>query len=296
MNNTEIIRKINSFEKWLYQFDLKGNLTPVFKKDRVNRHLQRKRYFFDPLVELFGGSLAGKRVLDLGCNAGFWSLCAIESGCDFVLGVDGRETNIDQANFVFEVKEVNKQKYSFILGNIFDLDFKKYGNFDIVLCLGLMYHISKPMLIMERISRVNTDILVIDTLLSRIPGSYLEFRSDNLDNPLSALEYELVLYPTKQAIFKMAQQFGYSTVMLKPRFQNYTGALEYKYGFRKAFLCAKKTNLSNLAAKTESITLRTQCLDLPMWLARNLARANISRRLARILPRKWRASIDRAFK
>src|SRR5215212_7167970 len=30
------------------------------------------KYFFDPLVHLLGGSLTGKRALDLGCNAGFW--------------------------------------------------------------------------------------------------------------------------------------------------------------------------------------------------------------------------------
>jgi len=62
----------------------------------------------EPLSELYGGSLKGKRVLDLGCNAGFWSLDALERGADFVLGLDGRRMHIDQANFVFEVKE-NRQ-------------------------------------------------------------------------------------------------------------------------------------------------------------------------------------------
>ena len=38
--------------------------------------------------------LKGKRVLDLGCNAGFWSLNAAEAGADFVLGVDGRQIQV----------------------------------------------------------------------------------------------------------------------------------------------------------------------------------------------------------
>jgi 2-polyprenyl-3-methyl-5-hydroxy-6-metoxy-1,4-benzoquinol methylase len=63
---------------------------------RSNSHEQRKCYFFGPLIELCGGSLKGKRVLDLGCSAGFWSLDAVESGCDFVLGIDGRQMQIDQ--------------------------------------------------------------------------------------------------------------------------------------------------------------------------------------------------------
>src|SRR5918998_5027763 len=86
----EIQKKIASFARWHYRFDLKGNLTPIYEPSWENRHEQRRKYFFEPLVQLFGGSLAGKRVLDLGCNAGFWSLAAAQAGCDYVLGVDGR--------------------------------------------------------------------------------------------------------------------------------------------------------------------------------------------------------------
>lgn len=287
MENEKIIQKINSFESWFYQFDLKGNLTPTSNKRRKIRNLKQKKYFFEPLVELLGGSLAGKRVLDLGCNAGFWSLAAIESGCEFVLGIDGRKMHIDQANFVFEVKEIEKHRYEFIAGNVFEFDFQKYGNFDIVLCLGLIYHVSKPMLLMEQISKVNTDILVIDTDLLRAPGSYLEFYYDNIEDPVAAVDYQLVIHPTKQAVFKMAKQFNYSVVMLKPRLQDYKGVRDYKYGLRRAFLCAKKTSLSNLNAKTERITLGTYCMDIPIWLAMLLARR---------LPLKWRIPLGKILR
>lgn len=80
MDQEEIRAKIASFPRWHYQFDLAGNLTPIFREKWIVRHRERKRYFFDPVVQLFGGSLKGKRVLDLGCNAGFWSLNAAEAG------------------------------------------------------------------------------------------------------------------------------------------------------------------------------------------------------------------------
>ena len=105
MHDEEIKERIAGFPHWHYQFDLKGNLTPIFKKTHVKRHAQRKKHFFDPLVGLFGGSLEGKRLLDLGCNAGFWLLCAVPAGCDYVLGIDGRKLHVDQANFVFEAKK-----------------------------------------------------------------------------------------------------------------------------------------------------------------------------------------------
>src|ERR671921_419459 len=54
MQDEEIRQKVASFPRWHYQFDLRGNLTPIHKKPRVNRHTQRKKHFFDPLVRLFG--------------------------------------------------------------------------------------------------------------------------------------------------------------------------------------------------------------------------------------------------
>src|SRR5215212_3883222 len=176
MQDEEIKQKIASFPRWHYQFDLRGNLTPIFKESHVKRHAQRKKLFFDPLVELFGGSLEGKRVLDLGCNAGFWALSAAQAGCDYVQGIDGRQMHVDQANFVFEAKEVERERFDFFLGNLFETDLRRFGAFDVVLCLGLMYHVSKHVELMEKISEVNTDVPVIDTPLSVACGSFLELR------------------------------------------------------------------------------------------------------------------------
>ena len=253
MHDKEIEERIASFSQWHYRFDLKGHHTPIFNEKHANRHLQRKRYFFDPLGDLLGGSMEGKRVLDLGCNAGFWSLWAVRSGAEYVLGIDGRRMHIDQANFVFEVEGVDRSKYDFVEGNIFELGFEDLGSFDIVLCLGLMYHISKHVDLMERINQVNTDLLVIDSTLSTVQGAFLELRHDYLDEPRDALDYELVMVPTVQAVHDLTRQFGYSTVTLKPEFDDYEGSNDYLKGARRAFLCAKRTDLSGLRVATEPL-------------------------------------------
>jgi SAM-dependent methyltransferase len=277
MDKEEIARRIASFPRWHYQFELAGQKTPIRGDFRSNGHQQRMRYFFGPLIELCGGSLEGKRVLDLGCNAGFWSLVAVESGCDFVLGIDGRQMHIDQADFVFEVKGVDKGRYEFVMGNVYDLDFRDFGNFDIVLCLGLLYHVSKPVSLLEKISQANDDILVIDTNLSLAPGSYLRLRREDLASPLHATERELVFSPTKRAVVDMASAFGYSSVVLKPEFSNYTGCRKYRQGRRRAFLCAKKTLLKELSAPTEPVSRAPTLRDL-LWLVRDNA-ADVPNRL-----------------
>jgi len=273
MDQEQIRQKIASFPRWHYQFDLAGNLTPIFREKWIIRHRERKRYFFDPVVDVLGGSLKGKRVLDLGCNAGFWSLNAAEAGADFVLGVDGRQMHVDQSNFVFEVKGIDKSRYHFEQGNIYEFDFKRFGPFDIVFCFGLMYHISKPMGLIELISNVNSDILIIDTGIIRLPGSFLRYRRESTDDPRATMEYDLVSSPTKEAIRDMVRPFGYQAVVLRPQFRDYIGSRRYEVGLRRAFLCAKKTDLSKLRVSIEGWEEPTRWFHAPVWYGYRLVQA-----------------------
>ena len=194
-------------------------------------------------MRLCGGTLAGKRVLDLGCNAGYWALQAIDAGCDFVLGIDGRQMHIDQAELVFAVKGVDPNRYRFIQANVFEYELSQEQPFDIVLCLGLMYHVAKPVSLVELISAANLDLLVIDTSLAPVAGSFLELRREPLDEPTHAVDHELVSYPTRQAVVDMTCQFGYLARVLEPRFSSWVGAGDFETGHRRAFLCAKHTSL-----------------------------------------------------
>ena len=247
MDNQELIDKINSFERWHYQFELNGVLTPIADPTRINRHMQRRAYFFEPLLKLYDGSLKGKRVLDIGCNAGFWSLQAIEAGCDYILGVDGRQMHVDQANLVFETKGIDADRYDFVLGDIFEYDFAQHGEFDIVFYFGLMYHINKPVVLMEKIAAVNSDVVVIDTDLSTLKGPFLEIHHEPLDDPRNAVFNTMVLWPTKQAVAAIARQSGYEVMMLEPKFTDYTGSDAFKSDGRRAFICAKSADLNTLA-------------------------------------------------
>ncbi len=253
MRDEEIQQRIASFPRWHYRFDLGGHETPIFNNKVDIRHGERERYFFDPMVDFLGGSLRGKRVLDLGCNAGWWSLRAVTSGADYVLGIDGRRMHVDQANFVFEAKGVDRERYDFVEANLFDLDLKTFGEFDVVFCFGLLYHISKPMELMERVSAVNTDLLVVDTVVSRAGGSYFEVRQEDLEEPRHAVDYELVMVPTVRAMHDLGRQFGYSTVTLKPDFADYRGSADFRSGGRRAFFCAKRTDLGNVPAEVEPL-------------------------------------------
>jgi hypothetical protein len=85
--------------------------------------------------------------------------------------------HIDQVKLVFDVKGVETHRYIFETADVFDLDLSHDDPFDIVLCLGLFYHVSRPIELMERMSAWNTDLLVLDTSLEPVRGAYARYCS-----------------------------------------------------------------------------------------------------------------------
>jgi tRNA (mo5U34)-methyltransferase len=246
MDAAELEQRIAAFSRWHYRFEFEGGIsTPIDDNVDMNRHEQRRRYFFDALLKVNGGSLEGLRVLDLGCNAGFWSLQAIEAGAAFVCGVDGRQMHVEQAQLVFEAKRIDPARYRFEEANIFSHDFREH--FDVVLCLGLMYHIAKPVELFEIFDRAAAEMVVIDTAVSFAPSSHFEVNRDSdMDDPRNAVDYEIVLVPNRGALIELAAEFDYKTVPLAHNMTDYTGMRDYLIRRRLAFICARTKSLDLL--------------------------------------------------
>jgi SAM-dependent methyltransferase len=240
MDAQELADRIAAFPRWHYRFEFDGGVsTPTPDPGFANRHEQRRRYFFEPLVDLCGGTLAGRRVLDLGCNAGWFSLLALDAGADFVLGVDGRELYLDQARLAFEAKGVDAARYSFEHANVFA--FEAPSAFDIVLCLGLLDHVCKPVELFELMARAGAETIVVDTEISRSRSSAFEVSS--LYDRNAVIDYPLVLIPTRQAVLELADLVGYEAVALAPNMTDYAGMADYRDQRRLAFICSRSQAL-----------------------------------------------------
>jgi tRNA (mo5U34)-methyltransferase len=114
-----------------------------------------------------GGSLAGKRVLDLACNCGGFSTHAARAGAKYVLGVDIEPHYLEQANFIRDALDLQNLEFQHM--SLDELDPAKHGIFDLVLCFGILYHLENPVFSLKRISAVAGKVLVIDTTLMRVP-------------------------------------------------------------------------------------------------------------------------------
>ncbi len=232
----ELQQRIAAFPSWNYRFELgEGIATPVASNWRVARQELRRSYFFEPLLAAAGGTLRGRRVLDLGCNAGFWSLQAIEAGADSVLGVDGSASAIEQAELVFEARGIERERWRFERANIFDWQLP--GGFDVVLCLGLLDVVAKPLALFELIAAAAPDLAVIDTGISRANGELFEVA--RMNEPRNAIEQDLVLVPTRQAVAALAERFGFGAIALAHELEpGRLGGEDYLAGRRIAFVCA----------------------------------------------------------
>jgi SAM-dependent methyltransferase len=261
---TSVKERVETLRPWHYQFNLDGVRTPVWREDAINRHPERKRMGFDPLVRV--SQMQGKRVLDLGCNSGWWSLAALNAGAGFVLGIDGRQLHIDQANLVFETEGADPSRYRFELGNIFE---HELGSFDVVLCLGLMYHIAKPLELFELFSRVGASYVLIDTVVSLIPVPAFRVQRETLGDPRNAVDYETTLIPSRDAVRFLAAQFGYQCVSLAPNAQDWTGMQDYKNRTRAMFLCSR----GSVEVEVEDFSR----IDLAKTLARRVVKRNLKR-------------------
>src|SRR5678816_2267610 len=87
------------------------------------------------LSVLHGPSLAGKRVVDLGCLEGGFSLAMAQRGAT-VLGVDARERNLAKAKLLRD--HFGLSNLDFIEADVNDFTRERFGTFDIVLALGII--------------------------------------------------------------------------------------------------------------------------------------------------------------
>ena len=164
-----------------------------------------------------------------------------------MLGVEAAETAVEQARLVFEAKGVEEARYRFDVANVFEYEIDE--QFDVVLCLGLLNVVSKPVALFELMVAARPRLIVIDTGLSRAPTKLFEVA--RLLEPRNRVDYDMVLVPTRRAVIELAGQFGLQTVPLAHNIDDYTSMEDYRNQQRLAFMCSKDQPLTSLAVEPE---------------------------------------------
>jgi tRNA (mo5U34)-methyltransferase len=158
----EIRQKIEALGPWFHNLDLNGVRTAPthFLGDYPAVKWRRFSAAITP-------DLTGKSVLDLGCNAGFYSMEMKRRGAARVLGLDCDEEYLRQARFA---AEVNGLDIEFRRMSVYDVG-ALGERFDVVLFLGVLYHLRHPLLALDLIhEHVAREVLVFQSMQRGSPA------------------------------------------------------------------------------------------------------------------------------
>ena len=156
-SRAEIERAVQALAPWFHNLELDGVATapghflgdyPAVKWRRFAHAL--------PL------DLRGCSVLDIGCNAGFYSIEMKRRGADRVVGIDSDERYLEQARLAAAVlgADIEFQQLS-----VYQVE-KLGASFDVVLFMGVFYHLRHPLLALDLIRRYAArDLLVFQAML-----------------------------------------------------------------------------------------------------------------------------------
>ena len=150
-------RRIEELGPWFQNMELNGVWTAPehFLGDYPREKFRR-------FAHAIPVDLTGKTVLDIGCNAGFYSFEMKRRGADRVVGIDFDEKYLAQARFAAEVSGV---EIEFRKMSVFDVAGLE-EMFDIVIFMGVLYHLRHPLLALDLLyENVVKDTLIFQSLL-----------------------------------------------------------------------------------------------------------------------------------
>jgi tRNA (mo5U34)-methyltransferase len=157
MTQAEIRRRVEALKPWFHNIDLDG--VPTAPDHFLGDYPTIKwRQFADAIPR----DLSGRSVLDIGCNAGFYSIEMKRRGADRVLGIDFDESYLAQARFAAEITGLDVEFRQLSVYDVGALG----ESFDVVLFMGVLYHLRHPLLALDLIrEHVARDMLVFQSML-----------------------------------------------------------------------------------------------------------------------------------
>ena len=167
---------INRYGEWQGEnFQLSEDIYTRGKDADVNPY--RLQRLVRMITDLYG-SFKGLRVLDIGSFEGAHSIEFALRGSQ-VLGVEGRDANLAKARFAQEI--LGLTNVEFVKDDVRNISVDKYGQFDVVLCSGILYHLDEPDIFtfLDSVASVVRKCAIIDTHISVLPEQKVSFRGED---------------------------------------------------------------------------------------------------------------------
>ena len=213
-------------------------------------------------LQSLGLSLEKKRVLDAGSGVGIFAQFFVKKKCD-VICLDGREANIALLR-----KRFPRLKNKSFAINLEADDLLSFGTFDIVSCYELLYHLEKPELVLEKLGKICTEVLLLESCITDHPEPFNLWVEETYayNQALRGIGCR----PTPSFVISALHQAGFSYIYFPKQppehkdFQfTYKGDFSYKRNnhlIRQIFIASKK-KLTNSKLNLVSIEKKKQAIN-----------------------------------
>lgn len=156
LTHEQIKYRVRELGPWFHNLDLNGVQTAPdhFLGDYPSVKWRK-------IASAIATDLHGKTVLDIGCNAGFYAMEMKRRGADRVVAVDSDPKYLAQARFAAQVREFEIEFHQLSVYDIAKLGEK----FDVVIFMGVLYHLRHPLLALDLIhEHVAGDLLLFQSM------------------------------------------------------------------------------------------------------------------------------------
>jgi tRNA (mo5U34)-methyltransferase len=130
-------------------------------------HQTRLELIEEPVRAALSAAGPNATALDLACSEGWFAHRLLEWGAKRVTAIDIREGNVRRARVIRDHFGIPRERLDVRQGDLFRIDVDELGTFDVVLLLGLIYHVEAPVEAVRRARRLTRGVCAIETQLTR---------------------------------------------------------------------------------------------------------------------------------
>lgn len=211
---------IQEFGQWTnHNIQLQEDIYTIGQESITGAEVKLRR-FLQMIADLSNKPFKDLRVLDLACLEGLYGLELALQGAK-VMAIEGREANLAKARFTQDILSLDQ--IEFVQDDVRNLSKEKYGTFDVVLCIGIFYHLNAPDIFefIEKISEVCDQFAIIDTHVSQVADSCYSYKNKNYwgrsyeeppDTLWSSIGNSQSVWLTRSSFYNLASQVGFTSI------------------------------------------------------------------------------------
>ena len=169
---------------WFYPFRLKsGRVTTTYDGGALDEiHATRLSMLKSALAGIPDLQLDRSTAIDIACHQGYFSTQLAAMGVRDILSVDARPEHVADATLIRDALGLSTMRIA--QSDVHALDATKIGDFDIVLMLGLIYHLENPIGALRVARALTRRVCLVETQV--VPGltGWVDYGSYRFVRPL----------------------------------------------------------------------------------------------------------------